>query len=137
MNTPLSQVKAEVRLQELCNHPTKQCFFLLTNLRRTDRTIQTYIKEEAFNFINSYSFYEIDYSENKDLVKAFGGEPSGLKPDLVVYNPRSMEYTRLNKKVSKQLIRQFLKANLIHDTRLAPTKIDHATLIVKPISRKV
>lgn len=40
------------------------------------------------------------------------------KADLVVFSYRQNEYTRLNRKLTRSLISQFIKANLKNDRRL-------------------
>lgn len=89
----------------------------MTNLGKQDRTFQLYLKELAFDYMNSFILYEVDIDSNPELLKSIGGIKD-KKADLIVYNPRSQEYTRLNKKVTKNLIAQFLKANLKDDKRL-------------------
>lgn len=67
--------------------------------------------------MNSFTLYEVDIESNPELLKAIGGIKD-KKADLISYNPRTQQYTRLNRKVTKNLIAQFLKANLKDDKRL-------------------
>ena len=87
LSNPLRKVEGSINLQELCDHPTKNCGFLLIDMNKKDRTIAGYIKNAAFDYINSLDIYEIDFNSNKELVSAFGGEKD-QKSDLVIYNPR-------------------------------------------------
>lgn len=58
------------------------------------------------------------------------------KADLIVYNVREKEYTRLNKKITKNLISQFLKANLKKDKRLKKEKTEGlGSIIIKRVGK--
>ncbi len=70
----------------------------------------------AFDFMNYYMIYEIDIDSNPELLKVIGAKDK--KAEIVVYNQRLGEYTKLGKKITKSLIQQFVKANLKNDKRL-------------------
>ena len=54
---PIAEVKEDNSLlYEVCSHPTKKCFMLFTDLSKKDRTLQSYIKEIAINFIDGFLF---------------------------------------------------------------------------------
>ena len=63
----------------------------------------------------------MDIESNAELAETLG---VGKKADIVVFNPRSQEYTRLVRKVTKGLIDQFLKANKKNDKRLKKIKLE-------------
>ena len=67
--------------------------------------------------MNSFIIYQIDISSNPQFVSAIGGMKDN-KADLVVFSYRQNEYTRLNRKLTRSLISQFIKANLKNDRRL-------------------
>ena len=67
--------------------------------------------------MNSFIVYEIDIEINPELLQIVGSGKD-KKADLIVYYPRSGQFTKLNKKITKNLIRQFFKANLKNDKRL-------------------
>ena len=69
LKNPITEVKEDkVLLYELCSHPTKKCFFLFTDLSKKDKTLQSYLKEIAINYLEGFEFYEVDMNENPDLV---------------------------------------------------------------------
>lgn len=90
---------------------------MIANLNKNDRTFQTYLKEITFDFMSSFSIYEMDINSNPEFIKAIGGIKD-KKADILAYNPRTRQYTRLNKKVTKNLISEFIKAYLREDKRL-------------------
>lgn len=67
--------------------------------------------------MNNFIIYELDIEKNTDFVKFIGGIKD-KKAQLIVYIPRSEEIVRLNKKITKNIIGQFMKANLKNDKRL-------------------
>ena len=72
------------------------------------------------NYIEAYIFYEVDINSNTDLMEEMGVKG---KANLVVFYPRTSEYVRLDKKVTKGLIAKFMKANLSNDKRLKRHKL--------------
>ncbi len=60
----------------------------MTNLGKQDRTFQQYLKELAFDYMNSFTLYEVDIESNPELLKAIGGIKD-KKADLISYNPRT------------------------------------------------
>lgn len=68
-------------------HPIKKCLFLITNLGKKDRTFQQYLKEIAFDYMNSLSIYQVDIDSNPELIKAIGGIKD-KKADLLAFNPK-------------------------------------------------
>lgn len=136
LRNPIRQINQQnSKLMEVCAHPFRKCLFLLTNVAKQDRTFQQYLKEMAFDFMNYYMIYEIDIDSNPELLKVIGARDK--KAQLIVYNQRSGEYTKLGKKITKSLIHQFVKANIKNDKRLK--KYDAAQLSqlqVKSIQRK-
>ena len=53
------------------------------------------------------------------------------KQNLVVFSSKTMEYTRLDKKITKGLIEKFLKANLHNDKRLKKSTLKDKDLEIK------
>jgi len=115
-------------ISTICSHPFKKCLFLIANLNKNDRTFQTYLKEITFDYMSSFSIYEIDIDSNPEFIKAIGGIKD-KKADILAYNPRTRQYTRLNKKVTKNLISEFIKAYLREDKRLKYEEGDKLDII--------
>ena len=67
--------------------------------------------------MSSISIYEMDIDSNPEFIKAIGGIRD-KKADILAYNPATRQYTRLNKKLTRNLIVQFLKALVKKDKRL-------------------
>lgn len=61
--------------------------FLIANLNKNDRTFQTYLKEITFDYMSSFSIYEIDIDSNPEFIKAIGG----IKDKKLTYWPTTLE----------------------------------------------
>lgn len=64
----------------------------------------------------------MDINANRGFLKEIGFEKSS-KNDLIVFYPKSQEFVRLNKKITKGMIEKFLRANRVNDKRLKRVKL--------------